>query len=479
MQVTHADHNDAMVLETKVIQNLAMHVRGDVIQPGDAPYDDARRIFNGMIDRRPSLIVRCVDAADVVSAVNFAREQGLPLSVRGGGHNVAGSSVVDDGIVVDLSQMRDVRIDPARRTARVGGGATWGDLDHAGHAFGLATPGGQVSTTGVGGLTLGGGIGHLSRKYGLSADNLLSVDVVLADGSFVTASHHEHADLFWAMRGAGGNFGVVTSFEFQLHPVNMIFGGPIIYPVEQVRDVLRLYRDYLTDAPEDLTAVFAFMIVPPGPPFPEHLWHKTMCGLLVCYSGPLEQAEDIVRPLRDFGPAALDLMGPMPYPVLQSLFDPIAQPGLQQYWKGDFITAITDEMIEVHAEYGSRIPTPMSIVHIYPVSGAVNRVAPRDTAFAHRDAKFVHIIGAAYPDPSETPQHVAWVREYWSALRPHASGAYVNFLMDEGEARIRGSYGSNYERLAALKQRYDPSNLFHMNQNVTPSGSNGSVSGSR
>ncbi|MGA7672855.1 MAG: FAD-binding oxidoreductase [Nitrolancea sp.] len=476
--MTRTEHSDALALDTKDIQDLATRVRGVLIRPGDETYDEARRIFNGMIDRRPRLIVRCVDAAGVITAVNFARNHGLPLSVRGGGHNVAGSSVVDDGIVVDLSQMRDVHIDPTRRTARVGGGATWGDLDHASHAFGLATPGGQVSSTGVGGLTLGGGIGHLSRKYGLSADNLRSIDVVMADGTFVTANDDEHRDLFWAMRGAGGNFGAVTSFEFQLHPISMVFGGPIIYPVEQVRDALRLYRDYLSNAPDELNAVFAFLIVPPGPPFPEHLWHKTMCGLMVCYCGPLEQAEDIVRPLRDFGPPALDLMGPMPYPVVQSLFDPIAQPGLQQYWKGDFITAITDEMIEVHAEYGPRIPTPTSIVHLYPVSGAVNRVGSSDTAFAHRDAKFVHIIGAAYPDPTETPQHVAWVREYWSTLRPHASGAYVNFLMDEGEARIRGSYGGNYERLAALKQRYDPSNLFRMNQNVTPNSSKGSVSGS-
>jgi FAD/FMN-containing dehydrogenase len=426
-----------------------------------------------MIDRHPRLIVRCADVADVIGAVNFAREQRLALSVRGGGHNVAGSSMNDGGIVIDLSRMREVRVDPVQRTARVGGGATWADLDHASHVFGLATPGGQVSSTGVGGLTLGGGIGHLSRKYGLAIDNLLSVDVVTADGAFVTASADEHPDLFWAMRGAGGNFGVVTSFEFRLHPVSMVFGGPIIYPVEQVRDVLRLYRDYMAGAPDDLSVVFAFMIVPPAPPFPEHLWHKTMCGLLVCYTGPLDQAETVVQPLRRFGPPALDMMGPMPYPVLQSLFDPIAPPGLQHYWKGDFVTAISDELIDVHAQYGPRIPTPLSIVHIYPVSGAVNRVGAGETAFAHRDAQFVHIIGAAYPDPADTPKNVAWVREYWSALHPYVSGTYVNFLMDEGEERARGSYGSNYERLAALKERFDPLNLFRMNQNIKPSGSDG------
>ena len=471
MQVTRTQNAGSTKLDPAALQQFEARLHGDLIQPGDPQYDETRHVFNGMIDRYPRMIVRCADAADVISAVELARTQGLPLSVRGGGHNVAGSSVNDGGVVIDLSRMRDVRIDPATRTARVGGGATWADLDHAGHAFGLATPGGQVSSTGVGGLTLGGGIGHLSRKYGLSIDNLLSVDVVTADGAFVTASADEHADLFWAMRGAGGNFGVATSFEFRLHPVGMVFGGPIIYPVERAREALRLYRDFLANASEDLNAVFAFLIVPPGPPFPENLWHKTMCGMMVCYTGPLEQADSVVQPLRDFGPAALDLMGPMPYPVLQSLFDPIAQPGLQQYWKGDFITDITDEMIDVHVRYGPRIPTPTSIVHLYPVSGAASRVGAGETAFAHRDAKFVHIIGAAYPDPADTPTNVAWVREYWSALRPHVSGSYVNFLMDEGDARVRGSYGDNYDRLVALKRCYDPSNLFRMNQNIRPNDS--------
>lgn len=469
MQVTSTE-NVTTSLDAKAVRDFAARLRGELIDPGNAAYDDARRVFNGMIDRHPRVIVRCADVADVINSVNFARDQGLALSVRGGGHNVAGSSMNDDGLVIDLSRMRDVRVDPVQRTARVGGGATWADLDHASHVFGLATPGGQVSSTGVGGLTLGGGIGHLSRKYGLAIDNLLSVDVVTADGAFVAASAQEHPDLFWAMRGAGGNFGVVTSFEFRLYPVSMVFGGPIIYPVEQVRDVLRLYRDYMAAAPDDLSVVFAFMIVPPGPPFPEHLWHKTMCGLLVCYTGPLDQAENIVQPLRQFGPPALDMIGPMPYPVLQSLFDPIAPSGLQQYWKGDFVTAISDEMIEIHAQYGPRIPTPFSIVHIYPVSGAANRVGADETAFAHRNAQFVHIIGAAYPDPADTPKNVAWVREYWSALHPYVSGTYVNFLMEEGEERVRGSYGNNYARLATLKQRYDPTNLFRMNQNIKPRG---------
>ena len=303
------------------IAALARGFRGDLIQPGDAGYDDARRIFNGMIDRHPRLVARCADVADVISAVNFVREQGLLLSVRGGGHNVAGSSMNAGGVVLDLSRMRGIRIDSGRRTARVDGGATWGNVDHATHAFGLATPGGLISTTGVGGLTLGGGLGHLTRKYGLCIDNLLSADVVTADGCFLTASAEENPDLFWAIRGGGGNFGVVTSFEFRLHPVSMVYGGPIIYPVEQVRDVLRLYREFIGNAPDELNAFFAFLVIPPGPPFPEQLWNETMCALVVCYAGALEDGERAVRPLREFGPPALDMLGPIPYPVLQSLFD--------------------------------------------------------------------------------------------------------------------------------------------------------------
>lgn len=454
-------------LDAATVQAFASGVRGELIQPGDLSYDEARHIFNGMIDRRPRLIARCADAADVMSAVNFAREQGLTLSVRGGAHNVAGSSMNDDGLVIDLSRMRSVWVDPANQTVRAAGGATWGDMDHATHAFGLATPGGFVSTTGVGGLTLGGGLGYLTRKYGLSVDNLLSVDLVTASGEFLTACAEENADLFWGVRGGGGNFGVVTSFEFKAHPVKIVYGGPLIYPVEKAKDVLRLYRDFLATAPDEMNCFFAFLIVPPGPPFPENLWNKTMCGLVSCYIGPMEQAEAVVRPLRELGPA-LDMLGPIPFPILNSMFDELAPSGLQQYWKADLTTSLTDEMIEIHAAFGPKMPTIPSIVHIYSVGGAANRVASDATAYVHRDAQFTHFIGAAYTDPAETPQHVAWVRDYWTALHPHTIGAYANFLMDEGEERVRSIYGANYDRLAALKRRYDPTNLFHMNQNIKP-----------
>jgi FAD/FMN-containing dehydrogenase len=341
-------------------------------------------------------------------------------------------------------------------------------VDHATHAFGLATPGGFVSTTGVGGLTLGGGLGYLTRKYGLSIDNLLSVDLVTASGEFLTASADENADLFWGVRGGGGNFGVVTLFEFKAYPVSIVYGGPLVYPIEMVKDVPRLYRGFIASAPDELNTFFAFLIVPPGPPFPEHLWNKTMCALVSCYVGPMEQAEAAVRPLRQFGPPALDMLGPIPFPILNSLFDELAPSGLQQYWKADLSKGLTDEMIEIHAAFGPKIPTLTSIVHIYPVSGAANRVASDATAHVHRDAQFTHIISAAYADPAETAQHVAWVRDYWTALHPYATGAYANFLMDEGEDRVRAIYGANYGRLVALKQRYDPTNLFHMNQNIKP-----------
>lgn len=450
------------------VKRFVAGFQGQVFRPGDAGYDDARRIFNGMIDRHPRLIACCAGEADVVRAVTFARDQGLTLSVRGGGHNVAGSCLNDDGLVVDLSAMRTVEVDPGEKTVRVGGGATWADVDRVTHEYGLATPGGLVSTTGVGGLTLGGGLGHLTRKYGLSIDNLVAAEVVLADGSTVMASADEHPDLFWGLRGGGGNFGVVTAFTFRLHPVDVVVGGPVLYSIEQTGDVLRFYRELMMTAPDELTTLFAFLIVPPDPHFPADLHGKTMCALVSCYAGPPEQAAAVVQPIRAFGPPALDVLGPLPFPALQAMFDPSAPAGLQQYWKADFVQDLTDEMIEIHATYGPRLPTPFSIAHVYAVSGAANRVTPDATAYAHRDAHFVHFIGAAAADAAEMPEYISWVRDYWSALHPHAAGGYVNFLMDEGDERIRATYGANYPRLAAVKQHYDPTNLFHMNQNIKP-----------
>jgi FAD/FMN-containing dehydrogenase len=450
------------------IQKLAPAIRGDMIQPDDAMYDDARKIYNAMIDRRPALIVRCADVADVIAAVQFAAENGLDLSIRGGSHNVAGFSTNDGGVVIDLSRMRNVHVDPERRVARAGGGATWGDVDHASHAFGLATPAGIISTTGVGGLTLGGGFGYLTRRYGLCIDNLLSAEVVTADGKLVTASEQENPDLFWAIRGGGGNFGVVTSFEFRLHPVSTVYGGPIFFPVDASGDVLAFFRDFIADAPREVSAFFGYHVAPPAPFVPEHLHGHTACAIIPCYTGPLDQAEAAIKPIREAAPVALDLAGPRPYPALNSLFDPLLPAGLHHYWKADFDRDLTDEAIAIHTEHGPQVPNFLSLMHLYPLDGAVHDVASDTTAFNYRDVKFAHIIAGVDTDPANMPAHTAWVRDYWNALHPHsAGGAYVNFMMDdEGNDRIQATYRDNYPRLAALKRQYDPGNVFHMNQNI-------------
>lgn len=444
-------------------------LRGTLIEPGHPDYDEARRVYNGMIDRHPRLIARCADIADVISAVNFAREHGLVVAVRGGGHNAAGLGTCDDGIVIDLGQLRGIHVDPERREARVEGGATWGDVDHATHTFGLATPSGIISTTGVGGLTLGGGFGHLSRRYGLTCDNLLSADLVLADGRFVTASAVENPELFWAIRGGGGNFGVVTSFVFRLHSVSMVYGGPIFYPLDRSGDVMRFYREFIAEAPKEMSAFFGFHLAPPAPFVPEHLHNVPMAVIVACYNGPMERAEAAVSPLRENAAPALDLLGPLPYPALQGMFDALQPPGLQHYWKADFDNALTDQMIDIHLQYGPRVPTVPSLIHLYPMNGAVQQVAKDATAFHHRDADFAHVILATDADPQAMPDHIAWAREYWSELHTHAAGgAYVNFLMEEGEERVAATYGDNYLRLRALKAKFDPDNLFRVNQNIRP-----------
>lgn len=462
-------HATAPGLTDPAMDTLIATLRGRAIRPGQDDYEAARKVYNAMIDRRPRLIAQCADVADVIRCVNFARDQKLPLAVRGGGHSVPGFGTCDDGVVIDLGRLKGIRVDAAQRVARVEGGCTWGDVDHATHVFGLATPGGLISTTGVGGLTTGGGFGYLTRKYGLVCDNLLSADVVTADGALRTASAAENPDLFWAIRGGGGNFGIVTSFEFRLHPISMVYAGPVLYPLEQAAEAMRFFDDFLQTSPRELSAFFAFMIVPPGPPFPEALHMKTVCGIMCCYCGDVADGETITQPLRDFGPPAFAHTGPMPYPVLQSLFDPLLPPGLQHYWKADFTNDLREAGIAAHLQYGPRIPTVNSAMHIYPMDGAVHDV-PRDaTAFAYRNVRYSHILAAVSPDPAPMPQYREWVRDYWSALHPHsAGGAYVNFLMDEGEERIASSYTENYRRLAAVKAKYDPGNVFRVNQNIKP-----------
>ena len=453
----------------RAVEGLLSNLRGRAIRPSDEAYDAARRVYNAMIDRRPRLIVKCADVADVIHCVNFAREEGLAPAVRCGSHSVPGFGTCDGGLVIDLSGMKGIRVDPVRRIARVDGGCTWGDLDHATHVFGLATPGGVISTTGVGGLTLGGGFGHLTRRYGLSCDNLISADVVTADGQMLTASAAENEDLFWAIRGGGGNFGVVTSFEFRLHPVSTVYAGPVLYPLEKGADVLRFYATFMAGAPHELSAFFAYLIVPPGAPFPEEFHMKTMCGIIYVYSGDLKKGEQITRPLREFGPPAFALGHPAPYPAVQKMFDGLLPHGLHNYWKGDFVNNLSEQVITEHVRYGPQIPTVHSAMHIYPLDGAVHDVAANGTAFAYRDVKFTHILAAVSPDPAPMPSYREWVRSYWSALHPHsAGGAYVNFLMDEGDERIASSYRGNYARLAAIKRKYDPGNLFRVNQNIRP-----------
>lgn len=453
------------------IEDLRASMRGSVLVPNDPGYEESRAVYNGMIDRRPAVIARCVDTADVISAVRFGREHDLTVAVRGGGHNAGGLGVWDDAIVVDLSAMRGVRVDPVAKTARVAGGCVWGDVDHATSAFGLAVTSGIIATTGVGGLTLGGGIGYLARQCGLTIDNLLSADVVLADGSFVTASSESHPDLFWALRGGGGNFGVVTSFLFRCHDIGTVVAGPIFYELDDTARVLRWYRELQPALPEQVNGFFALLTVPPAEPFPEHLWGRPVCGIFWCYSGDVELAEDVLEPVRSFGSPVFDGLAAMPYHVWQSAFDALYPAGLQWYWRADFIRDITDEAVVIHERFGHALPSPLSTMHLYPIDGAVHRVPPGETPFAYRDVGWAAVIVGVDPDPAQSAALTSWTVDYWDALHAHsAGGAYVNFMMNEGSDRVRAAYGPNYDRLAVIKARYDPENVFRVNQNIPPAG---------
>lgn len=453
------------------VKKFKSMLRGRLITPSDEGYDKARAVYNAMIDKRPALIAQCVDVADVIAAVNFARDTGLLVAIRGGGHNGPGLGTVNDGLVIDLKHMKGIRVDLSNSTVHVQGGCTWGDVDHATQAFGLATPSGFISSTGVGGLTLGGGIGYLARKFGLTIDNLVSVDLVLADGRFVTASAAENADLFWAVRGGGGNFGVVTSFEYQLHPISTVYGGPMIWPMERAAEILEIWRDYILAAPEDINGWFALLTVPPGPPFPEKFHGKKMCAIVWCDIGSLEEAEKRFAAIRKrFGEPAIDFAGPISWVTLQTLFDPIFPPGLQWYWKADFFKELNSQAITLHTKHGAHLPTMLSTMHIYPINGAVHRKKNNDTAFSFRDANFAEVIIGVDPDPNNNKKMITWAREYWQALHPHsAGGAYINMMMDEGQDNVKAAYRDNYNRLVTIKNKYDTKNLFRVNQNISPS----------
>jgi hypothetical protein len=450
------------------IAALKSSLRGELIQPTDPNYNDARKLYNAMHDKKPRLIAAVADVADVIRCVNFARDEKVIVAIQGGGHNAGGLGSVDDGLVIKLSRMKGIRVDPQARTVRVEGGCTWGDVDHATHAFGFAVPAGIISTTGVGGLALGGGLGHLTRGCGLTIDNILEVDVVLADGRFVTANAKKNSDLFWAVRGGGGNFGVVTSFLFRMHPVHTNYAGPILWELGEAAEVMKWWSKFLKKAPKELTGFFMFLTVPPGPPFPQHLHLKKMCAVAWCYSGPLKSAEKVFKPIRAFKKPALDLVGPIPHPVWNSMFDGLYPPGHQWYWKADFVKDLSDEAIALHVKHGSELPTMQSTMHMYPIDGVASKVRPDATPWGYRDARFAEVIVGVDPDPGNKDTLVKWARDYWNAVHPHnLPGAYVNFMMaDEGDDRIKATYGKNYKKIAAIKKKYDKNNLFRVNQNI-------------
>ncbi len=444
------------------LREFSTHFHGDLIRPDSDGYEAARKVWNGMIDRRPAYIARCKSVADVQAAVRFARENDLPLAVRGGGHNAAGLAVCDAGLVIDLGGMRDVVVDPSRRTARAGGGATWGDFDRATAAHGLATTGGAISTTGIAGLTLGGGLGWLMRSYGLTCDNMVAAEVVTADGRLLRASETENADLLWALRGGGGNFGVVTAFEYALHPVSTIFGGMLLYPIARARDVLRLYRSVTQSAPDELTIFTPMLHSPEGVP---------VVGLAVCYNGPVADGERAIKPIRDLGAPLGGEVGPMPYTALQSMLDPGFPSGLHVHWRSEFVSSLTDDLIEAAVAAFERVPSPLSAVLFEQFGGAVSRVPRESTAFDQRDSDYNLVIISRWADPAEAERNVAWARATSEAAKPFTTGrVYVNYI-GAGEApdRVRAAFGPDkFARLAAIKAKYDPKNVFRLNQNIPP-----------
>jgi FAD/FMN-containing dehydrogenase len=450
-------------LDGAVVDGFRASLRGPLISSGSPGYDETRKVWNGMIDRRPALIARCAGLADVVAAVRFARSRELLVSVRGGGHNAPGVAVCEGGLMIDLAGMRGVRVDPAQRTARAEGGATWADFDHETQAFGLATTGGAISNTGIGGLTLGGGLGWLAGKYGLVCDNLLSVDLVTADGTVLVASATENADLFWGLRGGGGNFGVVTSFEYQLHPVGPVLAGPVLYPFAKAKEALTLYRDFAGSIPDEVNTLGALLTSPDGDP---------VAAIAVCYNGSHEAGEKALRPLRTLGPPLADEIAPTPYCKIQTLFDEAFARGRRYYFKSNFTRRISDEMIDTLVEHFRAAPSPMSMVYFQQLGKAANRVDATATAFSHRDALCEWGCDAVWLDPAEDAANIRWAREVAEAMLPFTTGSdYVNHIgleAEEGTDRIKAAFGANFDRLAALKNRYDPTNLFRHNQNIKP-----------
>ncbi|MBQ4915033.1 FAD-binding oxidoreductase [Maribacter sp. MMG018] len=459
--------NSAKNLNPNIIKAFASQLKGKVISPTDAIYDETRSVYNGMIDKRPGLFAMCENAEDVIASVNFGRENNLLIAIRGGGHNGAGLGLCNDGLVIDLSSIKSVEVNTSNNTVKVGGGNIWNEVDAATHKFGLAIPSGMVSTTGVGGLTLGGGVGYLTRKHGLTIDNLLEAEMVLADGSFVTVNKNENTDLFWAIRGGGGNFGVVTSFTFQAHPIKTVIGGPTLWPIERVEEIMDWYHSFIHNAPEDLNGFIATMVIPESP-FPAELHNKKFCGIVWCYTGDPEEFTELFKPVLDLNPVFAHV-GEMPYPSLQSMFDGLLPPGLQWYWRADFFNELGSKVRAQHLKFGSTIPTPLSQMHLYPLSGAASRLGSTDTPWAYRDAKYAGVYIGVDPNPKNAATITNWCKSYYEALHPYsAGGAYSNFMMEEGQDRVKASYKHNYDRLVKIKNTYDPNNIFRVNQNIKP-----------
>jgi FAD/FMN-containing dehydrogenase len=452
--------------------DLATRFRGALIRRDDPDYDDARSIWNGMIDRSPVLIARCTGTADVIEAVRFANANNLKISVRGGGHNVAGNAICDDGIVIDLSLMKGIHVDPAQKTARAQPGVNWGELDRETQVFGLATPGGIVSNTGISGLTLGGGFGWLTRKHGFTSDNLRSVEVVTADGECITASETENSDLFWGIRGGGGNFGIVTSFEYQLHSVGPdVMAGIIFYPLDAARDVLRFYRDFAASAPNELGTNVSFLLAPAAPFIPESMHGKPVIAIIVCHTGSVEEGQQVLQPLKSFGTPIADAIKPKTYLAQNSMLDAGQPSGLQYYWKSEYLSEISDEAIDICISYATRITSPNTRVNLFHLGGAVRDHDENATAVSHRDAEFVLAINNGWKNPHDSTAQMRWTVDFWRAMRTFSTGGvYVNFLSnDDGQDRVKAAYGAEkYDRLVQIKNKYDPANRFRMNQNVVP-----------
>ncbi len=448
---------------------LMSTLQGKLILPSSDEYDEARKVYNGMIDKHPAAIALCRDVNDVITCVNFARDNDILLAIRSGGHNAGGLGIADDALVIDLSLMKAIKVDANAKTVKAQGGCLLKELDTATHEIGMTVPSGIFGTTGVAGLTLGGGLGNFTRQFGLSIDAMLEAEVVLANGQLVKASANENADLFWALRGGGGNFGVVVSFTFKLFPAHTVYAGPMLWELDDAEELMAWHHDFINKAPNELSGYFALLTVPPVAPFPEHLHLKKMCGVVWCYTGDLEKAEELFKPIRAVKEPSLDFVGPIPVPALQTLFDPLYPPGLLWYWKADYVKDMPPEAIKLHVQHFRQSPTPFSTMHMYNINGAAAKIGKHETAWNYRDANYAMVIVGIADNINDKEIVTNWARNYWSALHPYScGGAYVNMMMEEGEERIKASYGDNYKRLAQIKAKYDRNNLFRVNQNIKP-----------